>query len=64
MAPIDSCAWPIGSGDIKRCGLVEEGVFAGKSVSLCRPAFYTLKLKPVLFLLPADLDVQSSVPSM
>jgi hypothetical protein len=54
--------WPMGSGIIRRCGLVEVGVAWLEEV----PRGWTWrsqKLKPVLCLLPEDPDVELSVPS-
>jgi hypothetical protein len=53
-----SCAWPIGSGTVKRCSLVEVGMALLEEVCYCALRLYMLKLCSKLrhspLLLPAD----------
>ena len=54
-------SWCIGSGTIRRCGLVGVGVDLVEEVSVTKKwALRSQKLKTIHFLLPAVIDVELS----
>ena len=57
--------WPIGSGTIRRCGLVGVGVAVLLNMSLWKKTLSSssAQCKSVSALLPVDQDVELSAPS-